>query len=112
MIVLQCGRSKCTDEVFRYAVGGLVPLPPNRDVESRSNLVFATGTIGRNSCLRRGERTRAVVRDSCQLPDRLAVNLLDRGTRYIVVVATGGKFVGFSGRSNKVMAFKLPKAMQ
>jgi glucose dehydrogenase len=32
------------------------------------------------------------------------------GTQYVVVVASGGQFVGFTGRSDKVIAFRLPKA--
>lgn len=30
------------------------------------------------------------------------------GTQYLVVVATGGVYKGFSGRSNRVIAFTLP----
>lgn len=30
------------------------------------------------------------------------------GRQYVTVVATGGSYHGFSGRSDKVMAFKLP----
>jgi quinoprotein glucose dehydrogenase len=30
------------------------------------------------------------------------------GVQYVVVVATGGQYHGFSGRSDKVVAFRLP----
>ena len=40
------------------------------------------------------------------IPTVYAVN----GTQYVVVVATGGVFRGFSGRSDRVIAFKLPAA--
>lgn len=72
-------------------------------------VVFATGTT--DNRVRAYDATDGSELWSYQLPAAgstsptvYAVN----GTQYVVVVATGGNFRGFSGRADRVMAFRLP----
>jgi len=78
-------------------------------VATAGRLVFATGTTD--------NKVRAYDADtgselwSYQLPaagSTIPTVYEVNGTQYVVVVATGGAFRGFSGRSDRVIAFRLP----
>lgn len=82
-------------------------------VATAGGLVFATGTT--DNMLRAYSADDGAELWSYRLPAAgstvpsvFAVN----GTQYIVVVATGGMFRGYSGRSDRVIAFKLPPSVR
>jgi quinoprotein glucose dehydrogenase len=80
-------------------------------IVTAGNLVFATGTVDKK--IRAFDSANGQELWSFNLPAAgsapPATYMLD-GTQYVVVVASGGQFVGFTGRSDKVIAFRLPKA--
>jgi quinoprotein glucose dehydrogenase len=78
-------------------------------IATASGLLFATGTVD--------DKIRAYAADSGvelwahALPaagSTPPMTYLHQGVQYLVVVATGGAHVGFSGRSDQIIAFKLP----
>ncbi len=74
-------------------------------------LVFATGTTDNKvrafDAVTGGELwSHQLPAAGSTMPTVYAVN----GTQYVVVVATGGVFRGFSGRADRVIAFKVPTA--
>jgi quinoprotein glucose dehydrogenase len=80
-------------------------------VATAGGLLFATGTTD--------NRVRAYAASdgkelwSYQLPaagSTFPTVYSVNGTQYVVVVATGGAFKGFSGRADRIIAFKLPSA--
>ena len=78
-------------------------------IATAGGLVFATGTV--DDKIRAFDSATGQELWSFRLPAAGSAPpltyLLD-GTQYVVVVASGGFFHGFSGRSDKVIAFKLP----
>jgi len=82
-------------------------------IVTAGGLVFATGTI--DNKVRAYDSANGHELWSFKLPAAGSAppsTYLLNGTQYIVVVASGGQFAGFSGRSDKVIAFKLPAARQ
>jgi len=76
-------------------------------------LVFATGTV--DNRIRAFDSANGRELWSYKMPaagSAPPTTYLLNGTQYVVVVATGGLFHGFSGRSDKIIAFKLPEAQQ
>jgi quinoprotein glucose dehydrogenase len=80
-------------------------------IATAGGLVFATGTV--DDKIRAFDSATGRELWSFRLPAAGSAPpltyLLD-GTQYVVVVASGGFFHGFSGRSDKLIAFKLPAA--
>jgi quinoprotein glucose dehydrogenase len=76
-------------------------------------LVFATGTV--DNKVRAFDAANGRELWSFTLPAAGSTppsTYLFKGTQYVVVVASGGLFHGFSGRSDKIIAFKLPEAQR
>jgi quinoprotein glucose dehydrogenase len=81
-------------------------------IVTAGNLVFATGTV--DNKIRAFDSSNGRDLWSFDLPaagSAPPATYTLNGTQYVVVVASGGQFVGFTGRSDKVIAFKLPKAI-
>lgn len=82
-------------------------------VATGGGLVFATGTI--DNRIRAFDANDGRELWSFKLPAAGSAPPLTYeidGTQYVAVVATGGSFHGFSGRSDKVIAFRLPAALR
>ena len=76
-------------------------------------LVFATGTL--DDKIRAFDSANGKELWSFKLPAAGSTppsTYMLKGTQYVVVVATGGLFHGYSGRSDKIIAFKLPDALR
>jgi len=82
-------------------------------IATASGLIFATGTV--DDKLHVYAAADGAELWSFKLPaagSTPPTSYLHQGQQYLVVVATGGSHVGFSGRSDQIIAFKLPKAGQ
>lgn len=80
-------------------------------IATAGGLLFATGTV--DNKIRAFDSASGRELWSFRLPaagSAPPLTYLLNGTQYVVVVASGGMFHGFSGRSDKVIAFKLPAA--
>ena len=80
-------------------------------IATAGGLLFATGTL--DNKLRAYEATSGRELWSYQLPaagSTPPATYLLNGVQYLVVVAGGGQHVEFSGRSDKIIAFRLPPA--
>lgn len=82
-------------------------------IATAGGLLFATGTV--DGKVRAFDATDGRELWAYQLPaagSAPPMTYAIDGTQYVVVVATGGQYHGFSGRSDKVVAFKLPAKPQ
>lgn len=80
-------------------------------IATAGGLLFATGTV--DNRIRAFDSANGRELWSFRLPaagSAPPLTYLLNGTQYVVVVASGGMFHGFTGRSDKIIAFKLPAA--
>lgn len=79
-------------------------------IATASGLLFATGTV--DNKIRAFDSADGRELWSHKLPaagSTPPATYMIEGVQYLVVVASGGQFPGFSGRSDKIIAFRLPK---
>lgn len=82
-------------------------------IVTAGGLVFATGTV--DNRIRAFDSDSGAELWSFQLPaagSAPPTTYMVDGVQYVVVMATGGLFHGFSGRSDQMLAFRLPAAQQ
>lgn len=96
------------DNVLRNGV----PIKGQRNmggvIATAGGLLFATGTVDQR--IRAFNASNGEELWSSKLPaagSTLPSTYMVNGTQYVVVVATGGSYKGYSGRSDKLIAFKL-----
>lgn len=80
-------------------------------VVTAGGLVFATGTV--DNKIRAFDSANGAQLWSFKLPaagSAPPMTYTVNGVQYVVVMATGGLFHGYSGRSDKMVAFKLPES--